>query len=317
MPSAFLRPARCRGFTLVELLVVIAIIGVLVALLLPAVQAARESARRIHCQNNFKQVMLALLNYHETNREFPAAQENAYTAKPGATGPGPNQRHPQNSEINQNHSHVPYILPQLEFQAAFDQYDFSIPWNAGDNRLLTETDRNGKALDIPALLCPSTQREETGTSDIAAIVGADATTYNTYPEKGQTLHAGCFCWGGDYASGVLIPVPGEKAPGSGTYRRLSRTKISRITDGTSQTMVLGESAGRPDGNRWWADGDHSFTHHGVINTNRNNELCSDHPEGINIALADGSVRFLSEYTSKKVIDYLATRAGNEILPNDF
>jgi hypothetical protein len=82
-------------------------------------------------------------------------------------------------------------------------------------------------------------------------------------------------------------------------------------------MVLGESGGREDENRFWGDGDHSFTHHGVINTNRANELFADHPGGIHIALGDSSVRFLSEFTSKKVIDFLATRAGSELMPNDF
>ncbi len=306
MPTTLLRPGRPRGFTLVELLVVIAIIGVLVALLLPAVQAAREAARRIHCQNNFKQVMLALLNFHEVHKEFPAAQENAYTPGFG-----------QNTVQNQNHSHVPYILPQLELQAIYDQYDFSVPWNARPNGTFTT---GANAIDIPALLCPTTHHEERGVSDIAANVGADSATYNTYPEKGEVLIPGCFCRGGDYASGVLIPVPGEKqksGPNAGMWLRTYRTKISKITDGTSTTMVLGESAGRTDGNRWWGDGDHSFTHHGVINTSRNNEFCSDHPSGINIAMADGSVRFLLEYTSKKVVDFLSTRAGNELLPDDF
>lgn len=314
MPKTLPLAHRRHGFTLVELLVVIAIIGVLVALLLPAVQAAREAARRAHCANNFKQVMLGLLNYHDTHKEFPAAQEGAYTSPPNPTKV--NHYQDQNTLVNPNHSHVAHILPQLELQAVADRYDFTIPWNDGINRSITTTSREGTAVDISALLCPSTQHDEPGVSDIAAIVGPDAGTYNTYPEKGQQLIPGCFCKGGDYAAGVLIPVPGS-AQASGRYARTYRVRISKITDGTSQTMVLGESAGRTDGNRWWGDGDHSFTHHGVINTSRNNELCSDHPTGIHIALADGSVRFLSEFTSKKVIDFLASRAGGEVLPNDF
>lgn len=310
MPTTLLRPGRPRGFTLVELLVVIAIIGVLVALLLPAVQAAREAARRVHCQNNFKQVMLALLNYHENHKEFPAGQENAYT-------PGFGQNTPQ----NQNHSHVPHILPQLELQAVHDRYDFSLPWNEGVNRTITQSTREGLAQDISALLCPSTQHEETGLSDIAAIVGADGVTYNTYPEKGEVLITNCYCKGGDFASGVLIPVPGQKqksGPDKDKWLRTTRVRSSKITDGLSQTMVLGECGGRTDGNKYWADGDHSFTHHTIINgPNRGNELCSDHVGGINIALADGSVRFLEDFTSKKVIDYLSTRGGNEIMPADF
>jgi prepilin-type N-terminal cleavage/methylation domain-containing protein/prepilin-type processing-associated H-X9-DG protein len=306
MPTNFKRPLTRPAFTLVELLVVIAIIGVLVALLLPAVQAAREAARRSQCSNNFKQNMLALLNYHDQNREFPAAQENAYI-------PGFGQNTPQ----NQNHSHVPYILPQLELQALADQYDFTVAWNVRPNGTFTT---GPTAIDIPALLCPSSEHIGPGTNDIAAIVGADAGTYNTYPEgeRGERLIPGCFCKGGDYASGVLIPVPGgSQVSGARDRLRTYRTKVAKITDGTTQTMVLGESAGRTDVSRWWADGDHSFTHHGVLNVTPNNELYSEHPGGLNIAMADGSVRFLSEFTSKKIVDYLATRAGNEVLPDDF
>jgi hypothetical protein len=82
-------------------------------------------------------------------------------------------------------------------------------------------------------------------------------------------------------------------------------------------MLIGESGGRTDSNRFWGDGDNSFTHHGVINTARGNELYADHPGGIHIGLGDGSARFISEFTSKKVVDFLASRAGNEQLTDDF
>src|SRR5262245_738311 len=92
-----------HAFTLVELLVVIAIIGVLVALLLPAVQSARESARRMSCQNNLKQVSLAVHNYHDTNRSLPPASTN--TALSGSSG-------------------FAAILPFIEQAALYSQYDF-------------------------------------------------------------------------------------------------------------------------------------------------------------------------------------------------
>ena len=82
-------------------------------------------------------------------------------------------------------------------------------------------------------------------------------------------------------------------------------------------MMVGESGGREDDNRFWGDGDNSFTHHGVINTARGNELFADHPGGIHIGLADGSVRFLSEFTSKKVVDFLATRAWKRSIARRF
>jgi type II secretory pathway pseudopilin PulG len=287
-------------------LVVIAIIGILVALLLPAVQAAREAARRSKCHNNFKQVCLAFQLFHDIHKEFPPAQEVAY--KPGAG---------QNTLTNTNHGYPAYILPQLEEQALYDQYDFNAPWNSGPVAPSTKNNaaitRNAAtAVDLPMFLCPSSEHISRGQSDIAAIVGPDANTYNTYPERGITLIVGCFCTGGDYASGVLIPVPG-----SDPRRATSRVSTKKVTDGLHFTMLVGESGGRTDDNRYWGDGDHSFTHHGVINTNRSNELFADHPGGIHIGLGDGSSRFISEFTSKKVIDVLASRAGNEVLQDDF
>lgn len=294
-----------RGFTLVELLVVIAIIGILVALLLPAVQAAREAARRTKCQNNFKQVGIAFQLFHDVHKEFPAAQEVAY--KPGGG---------QNALPNTNHGYNIHLLPHLEEQALYDRYDFNQVWSAGP---LAPSTKNNNAItrnaativDLPAFLCPSSEHIGKGQSDIAAIVGPDASTYNTYPERGKTLTQGCFCVGGDYAAGVLIPVPGSGV------KSTSRVQIKQITDGTHFSMMVGESGGRTDDNRFWGDGDNSFTHHGVINTARGNELYADHPGGIHIGLADGSSRFLSEFTSKKVIDFLATRGGNEVLQDDF
>lgn len=291
---------RQSGFTLVELLVVIAIIGILVALLLPAVQAAREAARRTKCLNNFKQVCVAFQLFHDVRKEFPPAQEVAY--KPGAS---------QNTAINTNHGYPAYILPHMEEQAVYDKYDFSIAWNTGTNAALTTN--AATAIELPMLLCPSSEHISRGQCDIAGIVGPDAGTWNTYPEKGnKTLIQGCFCTGGDYAAGILIPVPGSDA-----NKPTSRVKMKQVTDGTHYTMMVGESGGRTDGNRYWGDGDNSFTHHGVINTARGNELFADHPGGIHIGLADGSSRFISEFTSKKVVDFLATRSGNEQLADDF
>lgn len=308
LPSSTAPHARLpRGFTLVELLVVIAIIGILVALLLPAIQAAREAARRTQCLSNFKQVSLAFQEFHDAHKEFPPAQEGAY--KPGTS---------QNVAPNTNHGYPQYILPYLEEQALYDQIDFKAPWNSGP---IAPSTKNNSAImrdpatvvDLPMLLCPSSEHITKGNSDIAAIVGPDAGTWNTYPEKGnKTLIQGCFCTGGDYAAGVLIPVPGSDAS-----KPTSRIKIKQVTDGLHYTMLVGESGGRTDGNRFWGDGDHSFTHHGVINTSRSNELFADHPGGIHIGLGDGSARFISEFTSKKIVDFLASRAGNESFEDNF
>lgn len=124
---------RRPGFTLVELLVVIAIIGVLVALL-PAVQAARESARRTQCKSNLRQVALAILNYESSRGALPA---------PVRIGPDPSQRYPYFGR-----NWVIDILPQLEEQPTFDAFDLTVGTNAPESVI-------AKGTAIPSLLCPS------------------------------------------------------------------------------------------------------------------------------------------------------------------
>ncbi len=130
-----MKPSRPRGFTLVELLVVIAIIGVLVALLLPAIQAAREAARRSKCQNNLRQVAVALHSFEFANEHFPAGVTND-------TGPIENER-------SGNHiSWIARILPQLGERPRFDRLDFAAGAYADENKYVADT-------PIPVLLCPT------------------------------------------------------------------------------------------------------------------------------------------------------------------
>ena len=125
---------RTRGFTLVELLVVIAIIGILVALLLPAIQAAREAARRTQCSNNIKQIALALHNYHDTYLILPAGNYDG-------TGGGDTRQH--------RHTWMCSLLPHIEQQAVFDQLNFNLQTDAAPNFQVL----NG--LEIKSLICPS------------------------------------------------------------------------------------------------------------------------------------------------------------------
>ena len=120
-----------RGFTLVELLVVIAIIGLLIAILLPAVQMAREAARRMSCRNNLRQLGLAMQEYHDTHNKFP----------PGVIDL-------DNDFRNGRHSGFTLLLPFLEQQNLHHAYDFNVPWNAGPNQALAHT-------RLSVLLCPS------------------------------------------------------------------------------------------------------------------------------------------------------------------
>jgi prepilin-type N-terminal cleavage/methylation domain-containing protein len=301
------------AFTLVELLVVIAIIGILVALLLPAVQAAREAARRSQCQNNLKQVMTAFHLHHDTHKGFPGAQED-FMANP----------HRGDPEFR-NHSWVPFILPFIEEQAVFDKYNFKEKWDRGTNLDLTKRPTTGASFTF--LLCPSSEHVDRFNNDYAALNGPNGATYNAYPqhERGPKLivHSGnneyeSYQKGGQYVVGALTCISPKGVVGPTKDLGNSRTSTKDISDGTSYTIVLGEDAGRTDGNRYWGDGDNAFAHHHIINDwqDRNNELFSEHPGGVHVGMADSSVRFLPEETSQKVVDFLTTRAGGESLDGD-
>ena len=131
---------KTPGFTLVELLVVIAIIGTLVGLLLPAVQAARESARRLQCSNNLKQIGLAMINYEASFQRFPPS----HTTSP-------------------KHNCLTFILPQMELQSVYDRFDFSFDWNKDVNKTAYK-------VNIPAFCCPSTVQTSDYRADYAANV---------------------------------------------------------------------------------------------------------------------------------------------------
>lgn len=175
-------------------------------------------------------------------------------------------------------------------------------WRQGINLQITRTDRG----TLQVQLCPTSEHLDPAQGDYAAINGV-----GNYSHNGLVIPNG---WrvGEGYEAGVFPAVGGT---GDGKDNR--RISISDITDGTRFTIMLGEDAGRTDSNRFWGDGDNSFVHHGVLNTSRSNELFSDHPGGLHITLADSSVRFLNEYTSKRVVDFIGTRAREEILSEKF
>lgn len=130
---------RRQGFTLVELLVVIAIIGILIALLLPAVQAAREAARRAQCSNNLKQLGLALHNYHDTYKTFPSNPGGNFTSNPA-----------RGCQNWYRWSGIASLLPYIEQTALYDQIDFSTDWNTGTNNTVVRRTRLDSALTCPS-----------------------------------------------------------------------------------------------------------------------------------------------------------------------
>ncbi len=193
-----------RGFTLVELLVVIAIIGILIALLLPAVQSAREAARRMTCGNNLKQLSLALQNYHSQNRTFP----------PGAVEKG---------GLRENW--VIKILPFMEQQALHDQFDLSLPISDPANQ-------TARSMHVSEMICPTdtyNTKPFNGSGHAPTAHLNDNWARGNYAANGALAHRG------------QADSPGWK---SNTRRGVMGVNcsvgIKRIRDGTSHTILLGE-----------------------------------------------------------------------------
>ena len=332
-----------RGFTLVELLVVIAIIGILVALLLPAVQAAREAARRSQCQNNLKQLSLAILNYESSKRELPAGgiTEGQCCDTPSAAG------------------WSILILPYVEEQSLYDQYDFDEP-----NESVIDRDKDGlnnkavREANPKVFDCPTD--EETDIVDRPASGPGAGIFFNRGSYRGNaglcTVESGAF-WDSssqgnkDYAR-ERGPLPGVGQmydnPWSANRKAgiqwsiTSPVKLKDITDGTSSTMLLGEKshltiAPNPgldsEARRrrtFWA---YTYTSYqrsltflqtrSIINDYarcvqiggwQDENPCkrswgSLHTGGLHIALCDGSVQFISESIDIFMFGGMSTIAG--------
>ncbi len=192
---------KFSAFTLVELLVVIAIIGILIAMLLPAVQSVREAARRTQCQNNLKQLGLACLNYESARQHLP----------PGVTDD-------DSYLVDAMHTGFVYLLPYLEQASLYDQFDLTTDWKSANNAPLANN-------VLPGLLCRSNSLSEVGEEETGAYSGA-ATDYAF--SKGSTA------WLSD-----------SEESQNGMFDVNSNLKLAAVTDGLSNTMMLGEAASNP------------------------------------------------------------------------
>ena len=280
-PGPFRAPgARPAGFTLIELLVVIAIIGVLVALLLPAVQMAREAARRTQCTNNLKQIGIALHGYHDVHNTFPSGGWIAIPTQP------------QTRNMNMGWSAA--VLPWLEQRALYDSLNLSVVYDDPANSTATYT-------VLQVYFCPSEPRK---------------TFWSRYPGD-QFDHADAD-YGGMYGERGLSSPTVTNNPPRGPMIFNRPIPLAAITDGASQTLQVGED---PEAiNAMWASGHNVFDQAFPINARPTvefgEELTSQHPGGVNVLFADGSVHFLKDQMDRRVVAGLCTRDGGEIVSGD-
>lgn len=284
------RVKRTRpGFTLVELLVVIAIIGVLVALLLPAVQAAREAARRTQCSNNLKQISIAVHNYHDTCGSLPPGQPNTISGS----------------------SAFAAILPFMEQGNLYDQYDFTKPHTDPANEAVV-------AQRIKAFICPSCVFARQ-VPDLECESNRAPGTYAFNAGSGSTGF-------GSITNGAINNAESGMTSLASITDGTSNTFLSGESHWAFKdyTFTSGPCSGRIRGGfTVWSNPYNLstlFTTLGGFNhqetagiSGRLANFRSNHPGGVNMAMCDGSVSMWATSTSQTVLDAMATRNGGEVV----
>jgi prepilin-type N-terminal cleavage/methylation domain-containing protein/prepilin-type processing-associated H-X9-DG protein len=316
-----------RGFTLIELLVVIAIIAVLIALLLPAVQQAREAARRTQCKNNLKQLGLAMHNYHDTFQKFP---NGAWFRN----GPAPE------SGTNSGH-HVSWIMSSLPF---LEQANLYSGFHFGT--YTRDTEEEGRVI-VPAIQCPS----DPGIGSGGRLVpnGEDARSGYWWDVEGAyTNYKGCngAMWNGaPYQRSDLTGRYGSATPrdlewGNGVFPRNRAnvaatrgalwvgTAIRDITDGTTNTIAIGESLPEWTDDTAWCDDNGTIATTAIPmnlyktvatrvgfarDWRRSYGFASRHTGGAQFGMCDGSVRFVSDSISLTNYYALGTISTGEVI----
>lgn len=309
------------GITLIETLVVVVIIGILLAILLPAVQYVRESSRRMTCQNNLKQLALAIHNHESGRGSLPSLYNGTFLDKPRIT-----------MDEFHFHSWRVAILPELEQTTLFENIDFALPATVAANQKVLNT-------SVPVFICPSTPNANALVPDIYAFNDGSPPTQNvgTAARSDYEVMGGVNF--GDFDSYDIVHKTaygswGEPKYDAATYDILAirEARLRDIRDGLSNTILVAERAGRPDLYRRGAavdpypnDMDHFQAAWGIsthfpwlipqhaqsINQSNNMGIFSFHRSGAHACLADGSVRFLSQDINQDVVNALITRSHGD------
>lgn len=308
--------SKRSAFTLVELLVVIAIIGILIGMLLPAVQQVREAARRATCSNNLKQIALAMHNYESAHKVFP----------PGGIWKGPNDAPRGNrSQRGNGWAWSYFILPYVEQNNIYDAIEEDWAFRISDppNRALV-----GQVFGLQR--CPSA-----GNTPTHIRIGNGSEPFAMHdPGIAATNYVAC---GGSFIAGTYYDRPPDRK--NGIFGEESETVFATISDGTSNTIMAGEAifyglgTTRGPGAFFWDPGWYGRCRHNsggradapealfrvgqrrmnppsfASNATKRNAFGSYHAGGANFALADGSVQFFTESINNNEINYNQWRNG--------
>jgi prepilin-type N-terminal cleavage/methylation domain-containing protein/prepilin-type processing-associated H-X9-DG protein len=308
-----------RAFTLIELLVVIAIIAILIGLLVPAVQKVREAAARAQCQNNLKQIGLALHNYHDSKKTLPPGGISLIKTPA-----------PPSSEAGLSWQVL--VLPYIEQGNLYVKFDPTLGYRSTINWPLGMT-------QVPTYFCPSAQYTQSGTTAEESGTSTNGGGPVSLPAEPSTVHYIGNAGPKYSATDPNVDLPGSANGGlakTGVLYRDSKVRLTDITDGTSNTFMVGElsfnanqlgfriyirGCNSDSGNPACA-GSRNLTY--PVNSNPYNgsngfndgSFGSNHTGGANFLLGDGSVRFIANSITFSVYQAASSRNGGEVVNLD-